>query len=79
VAQPVNQGIHPTAYPLLELARGAVHGHRMIAEKVREHAQRAADDLALRRAAGGAARAAAALPPGGGTGDPAADSGPHSA
>ena len=44
----------PAAYPLLQLAKDAVHGHAMIAEKVREHA----DLVAQERAAAAAARAA---------------------
>ena len=51
----------PSAWPLLELARGMIHGHRMIAERVREHAEEAHRDLAITRAAHGARRAAEAL------------------
>jgi hypothetical protein len=36
-------------YPLLELAKEAVHGHAMIAERVREHADRQAARLAAMR------------------------------
>lgn len=44
----------PSAFDLLALAKDAIHGHAMIAEKVREHAQLAAQErtaAAERRAA----------------------------
>lgn len=39
------------AYDLLALAKDAIHGHQMIAEKVREHAELAAQERASRAAA----------------------------
>lgn len=54
----------PAAYPLLQLAKDAIHGHVMIAERIREHAGQAAADraaaaevLAAERAADRAAAA----------------------
>ncbi len=44
----------PNAYPLLAIAKDAVHGHAMIAEKVREHAEAVAAERAAQRAARGA-------------------------
>ncbi|HEY6278455.1 MAG TPA: hypothetical protein VIX86_19240 [Streptosporangiaceae bacterium] len=61
-------GRHPTDYPLLHLARAAVRGHRMIAERVREHAERAAAERDTSAAALAGARQLAALPPAGGHG-----------
>ena len=49
----------PTAYPLLHLAREAIHGHAMIAERVAEAGQQAAAEHEARRAAAAATRAAA--------------------
>ena len=48
----------PTAYPLLDLAREAVHGHAEIAGRVREHAERQAAELAAERDARGSQIAA---------------------
>lgn len=59
VAQLTGPRYRPGAYPLLEIAREAVRGHAAIAEKVREHAQLAAQEHAAQRAARGAERAAA--------------------
>lgn len=53
----------PAAYPLLELAKTAVHGHAMIAEKVREHAEAVAQEHAAAAAARAAEKSAAAPPP----------------
>jgi hypothetical protein len=44
----------PAAYPLLQLAKDAIHGHAMIAEKVKEHAQKVAQERADARPADGA-------------------------
>jgi hypothetical protein len=41
----------PTAYPLLDLAREAVHGHQAIAERVRGWAAEHHDAVAAERAA----------------------------
>jgi hypothetical protein len=49
-----------SAYPLLDLAKTAVIGHAMIAEKVREHAAKAAADREAARADASAESAAAA-------------------
>lgn len=38
----------PGTYDLLHLAKTAIHGHKMIAEKVREHAELAAQEKAAR-------------------------------
>ena len=43
-----------SAYPLLDLAKTAVIGHAMIAEKVREHAAKAAADRETARTASAA-------------------------
>ncbi len=39
----------PNAYPLLAIAKDAVHGHAMIAEKVREHAEAVAAERDAKR------------------------------
>lgn len=52
--------LKPTAYPLYDLAKNAVHGHAMIAERVAEDIARVAAEHAERRAAGAAARTSAA-------------------
>jgi hypothetical protein len=44
----------PGAYPLLQLAKAAVQGHAEIAEKVREHAAKAAAEHAARQGTGAA-------------------------
>ena len=49
--------LKPTAYPLYELAKNAVHGHAMIAERVAEDIARVAAEHRERQAAGTAARA----------------------
>jgi hypothetical protein len=41
----------PTAYPLLDLARKAVHGHQLIAGRVAEWAAEHHDAVAAERAA----------------------------
>lgn len=44
----------PTAYPLLDMAREAVHGHQAIAGRVAEWAAEHHDAVAAERAARGA-------------------------
>lgn len=62
---PGSPRVRPTAYPLLHLARQLVHGHQMIAERIREAGQQAAAEHDARRATAAARRAAAAaLEPG---------------
>lgn len=71
---PGSPRVRPTAYPLLHLAHAAIRGHKMIAERVREHAARAAEDRDARAATAAATRAALAPPAGG-----ASDGTPHPA
>jgi hypothetical protein len=55
----------PGAYPLLAIAKEAIHGHAAIAEKVREHAALVAAEMAAQRAGRGAEKAAGdGQPPG---------------
>lgn len=57
---PGSPRVRPTAYPLLHLAREAVHGHKMIVERIAEHSARAAAEADARRATAAAVRAALA-------------------
>jgi hypothetical protein len=71
---PGSPRVRPTAYPLLHLARHAIHGHKMIAEHAAEVAARAAAEADARRAVDAATRAAVAQGPNG-----AHDGAPHPA
>ena len=62
VTQLAGPRYRPAAYPLLQLAKDAVHGHAMIAEKVREHAEAVAASRAAETAARAARIAAGAQP-----------------
>lgn len=55
---PGSPRVRPTAYPLLHLAREAIHGHKMIAERVAEAAAHAHAERDARAASAAAVRAA---------------------
>ena len=57
---PGSPRVKPTAYPLLHLAHKAIHGHKLIAERVAEAAAHAHAERDARAAAAAAVRAAQA-------------------